>query len=147
MASKAEDMLAILREVLLEPRLDNYDRFEQAGLSVHFCAQAAEVVLGWTASPLCRRSGSPSAGQPLESRQRGLGLKRLKHGNDVQPPPPTPHTRHSHTRTHAQHHTTPHGAARRPPPQMLLQTKAGLETSIQGDGTPFAETRVDAQRK
>lgn len=57
-ASKAEDMLAILREVLLEPRLDNYDRFEQ----------------------------------------------------------------------------------------MLLQTKAGLETSIQGDGTPFAETRVDAQR-
>lgn len=36
-ASKAEDMLAILQEILLQPRLDNYQRFEQAGLHSAAC--------------------------------------------------------------------------------------------------------------
>lgn len=31
--------------------------------------------------------------------------------------------------------------------QILFQTRAGVEASIQDDGTPFASTRVDAQRK
>jgi len=156
MGNKVGDMVELMTDVLTTARLDDKVRRGGGGLIMsHRCGVGVRVGAGvgvgggaavsWVFQ--CTAEGAPQQLQKQEERQH--------------PHPPPPHRESHHRKPHHRksHHRKPHhrkshhrkSPHRKSQPQarftqMVLETKAGLESGIIGSGHRFAGSRLAAQR-